>query len=223
MYFFYSSADIVIVQTTSMKQTLLAEVNSAKKWNLLVLNNPIEMQKMDYNGAQEPALKINQPYFMAAGRLIPEKGFDLLIKAFISIPDPYQLYIAGSGPCESELQSLIETNQMQHRIHLCGQVENPIPLFKNAFACIISSRIEGFPNTLLQMMSQCGRVASTICTDEISSIPTIYTCPTHSEKELQDALQQLIQIDAELAMQKHKQQRLYLQSYHTFDHYFQLL
>jgi glycosyltransferase involved in cell wall biosynthesis len=53
----------------------------------------------------------------------------------------------------------------------------------------VSSRIEGFPNVLLQMMSQSNNVVSTKCAGEISNIEGIFTCETNDADALKTAME----------------------------------
>jgi glycosyltransferase involved in cell wall biosynthesis len=82
------------------------------------------------------------PYFAAAGRLVPEKGFQDLIKAARGFPD-YEFHIAGGGPAESSLRRQAHGNP---RIHLKGilPAHHVIKLFTGARAVVVPSL---FPET----------------------------------------------------------------------------
>ena len=69
-----------------------------------------------------------------------------------------------------------------------GYVQNVYAYFERAEACVLSSRIEGFPNVLLQMMSQNNSIVATLCAGEISKIPNIYTCPVENVEKLKDSI-----------------------------------
>ncbi len=224
LYKTYHVADYIILQTNSMKEALIQTIKNSNNWNLKVINNPLNIDSIDKKSTELNEFQLpNSPYIVAAGRLIYEKGFDILIRAFAGIDTSFHLFILGSGSVESELVFLIEELGLQQRVHLAGFIQNPIPYFKNAFACVMSSRIEGFPNTLLQMMTQCGRIVSTTCTSEIASIPIIITCKNNSVDDLKNALSNVIQIDEYSCIENQKKQRFYIVSNHTFDLYFKLL
>ena len=59
--------------------------------------------------------------FFSGGRMIPEKGFDLLLRAFARIPnkEQYRLIITGGGPVEKDLHAL------SHELGLDGLVSFP--------------------------------------------------------------------------------------------------
>ena len=83
----------------------------------------------------------------------------------------------------------IETLGLQNRVILYGFAKNVYPIFKKAKLCVVSSRIEGFPNVLLQMMSQNNAIVSTLCAGEIANIKGIFTCENNDVASLKDAME----------------------------------
>lgn len=112
------------------------------------------------------------------GRFIPEKGFDVLINAYYKYYNEnfLPLYIYGEGPELDNLTYLIKKYNLNQKIFLRKFVTNPYSIIKNAKGCIISSRIEGFPNILNEMIYLNNNILSTICVPEISNIDFIFTC-----------------------------------------------
>lgn len=191
----YSGASIIVCQSEVMKEKLLLSFPRLKN-KVKVLHNPINLSEANELGNMPPAMPIDisTPFIVSAGRLIDVKGFDLLIKAFgeISSNDKnLQLIIFGEGVMRKELELLVEELQLKSKVLLPGHCKNIYPYFKLARLCIVSSRIEGFPNVLLQMMSQNGNVISSTCAGGIEDIPGLPTFPPEDlvalkEKTLQN-------------------------------------
>ena len=84
---------------------------------------------------------------------------------------------------------------LEERVKLHGYVENPIPFFKKSKVCIVSSLIEGFPNVLLQMMSQNERVVSTICAGGIDEIDGLLTCSPNDARSLAEKVDKAMKLE----------------------------
>ena len=93
---------------------------------------------------------------VAMGRLVPQKGFDLLLSAFAAVhfrsPD-IQLTILGEGPERPALEGQISALNLSLEVRLCGIVENPSEILCRSDVFVLSSRFEGFPNVLLEALA----------------------------------------------------------------------
>ena len=97
-------------------------------------------------------------WIVAAGRLAPQKGFDLLIDAFSQIAErhpQWSLKILGEGPSRAALKQLIVSKRLADRVILAGWQNDPASVLRQAEIFVLSSRFEGFPNALLEAMA-CG-------------------------------------------------------------------
>lgn len=186
----YSSIDLLICQTDFMKKQLTEALPSlAATINIQVIGNPINLVNIQTD--QFDCEYKKEDYIVSAGRLIELKGFDLLIQSFALIKDRFpnlKLFILGEGAERQGLESLAVKLGVQDRVRLVGFQNNVYPFFKNAKICVVSSRIEGFPNVLLQMMSQNDNIVSTLCAGGIDQIPSIYTCRPNDIETLTDKI-----------------------------------
>jgi glycosyltransferase involved in cell wall biosynthesis len=92
------------------------------------------------------------------GRLVPAKGFDLLIAAFARVAGPrpdWSLTILGEGRERPRLAALAARLGVADRVAMPGRVANPADHLVEGHAFALSSRFEGFPNALLEAMA-CG-------------------------------------------------------------------
>jgi len=65
-----------------------------------------------------------------AGRLVPEKGVDLLIRAVAGLPGSWQLAIAGDGPEKDALVNLSKRSSVQDQVFFDGQIPfGQVPAF----------------------------------------------------------------------------------------------
>ena len=93
---------------------------------------------------------------VGAGRLLPVKGFDILLAA-MAMPAAARarLIIAGEGELGGELGEQIATLGLEHRVELSGSLgkEALRDLFRRAGVFVLSSRREGMPLALLEAMA----------------------------------------------------------------------
>jgi glycosyltransferase involved in cell wall biosynthesis len=154
----YPWADIIVAQNNQVKQWL---INIFVETKVIVIPNPITCEYGDadckyLNEITEK--KENTRSIVAIGRLSFEKGFDLLINAFAKIAllnSGWQLIIFGEGDERHALERLICKLNLNERVYLPGRVSNPMRFLKQAELFVMSSRFEGFPNSLLEAMA-CG-------------------------------------------------------------------
>jgi len=186
----YGQVDLLICQTEKMKHQLLTGLPSMqKKTKIRVMHNPINLEKIEKLARDSADVNLPSKYLVSAGRLIPEKGFDLLIRSLANLNQKdLHLIILGEGPHKEKLIELSGELNVNRQVIFKGFVDNVYPYFKNAACCVVSSRIEGFPNVLLQMMSQNPNVVSTLCAGGIENIPGIYTAQTNKVKSLEKAI-----------------------------------
>lgn len=103
---------------------------------------------------------------LAVGRLCDQKGFDLLIECFRSlvlVHPNWRLDIVGEGPCRAHLLEQIHSSGMRDCVSLLGHAGNVAQWYGNADLYVMSSRFEGFPNTLVEAMSHGLPVVSFDC------------------------------------------------------------
>jgi glycosyltransferase involved in cell wall biosynthesis len=105
------------------------------------------------------------PIMLAVGRLVPQKDYPTLLRAFAEVRKKRdaQLIILGEGPERGELMELADTLGIAHRLSLPGFVADPFNYMRAASVFVLSSRVEGFGNVLAEALA-CGTpVLSTDC------------------------------------------------------------
>jgi glycosyltransferase involved in cell wall biosynthesis len=63
-------------------------------------------------------------YMLAVSRLERVKRLDLAIDAFVHVPPPLRLVIAGEGSVRAELEARIERHSLRDRVQLVGRVDD---------------------------------------------------------------------------------------------------
>ena len=89
------------------------------------------------------------PLVLALGRLHPNKGFDVLLHALAALPDVV-LWLAGSGPLDSELRALVARLGIAARVRLLGWRGDVAALLAAADVVVCPSRHEPLGNVVIE-------------------------------------------------------------------------
>jgi glycosyltransferase involved in cell wall biosynthesis len=89
-----------------------------------------------------------------AGRLIPHKGLDLLLRA-LSLLDRagWHCLIVGDGPSRAELERQARALALEDRVRFLGFRADRLALLKRLDLCVLPSYIEGMPRLLLEALA----------------------------------------------------------------------
>ncbi|MEM9507885.1 MAG: glycosyltransferase family 4 protein [Cyanobacteria bacterium P01_E01_bin.35] len=196
--------NLVVANSHAVKDSLVAQ--------------GIKPVKVIWNGIpicpSRPLLQ-TPPTVVFAGRLVWEKGVDILIKAFAQvkqkIPDG-QLLIAGKGEAEASLKSLIEQLGLQNQVTLLGHLSRPLleEKLSHAWVQVVPSRwVEPFGIVAIESMM---RGTAVIATDAgglreiVCHQQTGLLIPSEDVTALANSLEQILS-DRHLAEQMGKQGR----------------
>lgn len=119
----------------------------------------------------------DQHLWLAVGRLVPVKGFDILLEAMAKVPSGH-LLIAGEGPDTKALNTLCRDLTLQQRVTFLGHRSDVGPLMAACDAVVISSRREGFSYVFCEAVMQATPVISTDVPIPNEMLPPSLICPT---------------------------------------------
>jgi glycosyltransferase involved in cell wall biosynthesis len=120
---------------------------------IVTIPNPVDFDVILAKAEEPPALKLEAPYILAAGRLTSTKDFDLLIRAYAASGVAPNLVIAGEGELREQLMTTARECGVEGRVLMPGFIANPYPLMRHAQMYVLSSKSEGFPNALVESMA----------------------------------------------------------------------
>jgi glycosyltransferase involved in cell wall biosynthesis len=148
----YPLADALVVQTAVAAQSFRERLRHRPP--LQVIHNPLpkELGASPVRARQE----CSGGCVVAMGRLTSQKGYVQLIEAFqgaLGEAPSWRLEIWGEGPLRPELQLLIDRLHLGDRVRLCGITSEPWAVLAAAQIFVLSSKYEGFPNTMLEAMA----------------------------------------------------------------------
>jgi glycosyltransferase involved in cell wall biosynthesis len=154
---FYGRFDRVICQSRDMRDDLVA-AHGLDVGRTVVIHNPVDRGRIvaALGASGSAAAPSHLLSVAAAGRLVDQKGFDLLLDALaLAKRRDMQLTILGDGPLGAELSARAEARGIADRVRFAGFLRNPYPTVAAADLFVLSSRYEGFPNVVLEALA-CG-------------------------------------------------------------------
>jgi len=166
---YYPRADTVICSSNMMMGEMAGAIGVGRS-RLHLLPNPLDAAALRAEAAFVPARVGQAPYFIAAGRLTRQKGFDRLIDLFAGLSGNSSLTILGDGPERAALQESCDQHDLGQRVTLPGFCDKPWPHYAAADAFLMPSRWEGMPNAALEALA-CG--TPVIATPESGAIAEI--------------------------------------------------
>jgi len=142
-----------------------AEVFGVPQSRVLSIPNPRQSREVSQQVAAEHEALFDAPVVMGVGRLVPQKGFETLLRAFADVARPRALHlvILGEGPERSPLLEQASELGIADRVFLPGFVPNPQAYLQRARVFALSSRNEGFPGALIEAMEAGAAIVSTDC------------------------------------------------------------
>ena len=165
---FYPWADHIVAVSRGVADDL-AEVANLPKDRITVIYNPLvsdALTKKAKEPPDHPWFEADQaPVILGTGRLILQKDFPTLIKAFAKVRNTHRanLVILGEGTERMRLQRLVEVLGLCEYVSMPGFVGNPLAYMARAAVVVLPSAWEGFPAVLVEAMA-CGTpVVSTDC------------------------------------------------------------
>jgi len=133
-----------------------------------------EKARVAYNGIDlPPALptRVHRGSLFASGRMIPNKGFDVLLRAKAENRGQWRLVLMGDGPERSALESLARTIGLNGDVVFCGNQPRSQVLSSIAEAdlVVVPSRKDSFGMAALEAMAYGKPVVAT----RVSGLPEV--------------------------------------------------
>ena len=180
LYSFYGNVDLVICQTNYMRKRFLAEVSSVDKFRVIQLSNPLNLKYIVSKVGQEKAPDIestdNLTTIVQVGRLVDIKNHVLSLNALklVAAKRKVKLLIVGDGPMKGALKELVDELKLTSSVTFVGQTSNPYSYMAIADIGILSSKKEGFPNVIIEMMAAgTKQIISSDCCDGLHDLPSV--------------------------------------------------
>lgn len=166
---------------------------------LEVISNGVDMERFRPGAGNPPAdLPVNGPVVVSVGRMVPAKGYDVLLDAWQDIVERSPqgtLVLLGDGPLRRDLEQEVARRGLTGRVVFTG-LRRDIPVWlAHAHAYVSSSLTEGMSNALLEAIASGLPVVATRvggAEDVVTQGENGFLVAPGSARELSQALEQLL-------------------------------
>lgn len=155
----YARAAKVVAVSHRVAQDLVDTLGVDQR-RIVAIPNPLDLMRLRGLAQQTP----DHPWFTQAmpvvlgvGRLVPQKGFAMLLDAaaLVSQQLAVRVVILGEGPQRAALLDQAARLGLAEAVSLPGFVANPYACMARAGVMVLPSHYEGLPNCLLEALA-CG-------------------------------------------------------------------
>lgn len=165
--FFYNKAAKTIVMTEYAKQDMVKHYG-IKRENIWILPNPFKSGEYETNSLRETEWEYGDKVFVSIARLHEVKQIQHLIRAFSIVARVHgeaKLLLIGSGERKETayLNMLTKRMQLEGQVFFLGQQKEIAYYLKNSRAFVLTSKTEGFPNSMLEALAYGVPVISVDC------------------------------------------------------------
>ncbi len=162
----YPHADRIVAVSRGVADDL-ATSTGLRRDSIDVIYNPVVFDRIAAAGTapvDHPWLVDKTgPVVLGIGRLVDQKDFSTLIRAFARLPAQCRLVILGEGERRPVLEGLARDLGVADRVALPGFVDNPYPALRAADCFVLSSRWEGLPTVLIEALAFDTPIVATDC------------------------------------------------------------
>ena len=149
-----------------MAASLVVQTEPIARWAEEQFRMPVHILPNPVSRLSSEVDRHSTKRIIAVGRLVRQKGFDLLIDSFAKIaarhPD-WKLEIYGEGSERLALEAQVERRGCVERIGLPGIHTDIGEVYADAGLFVLPSRFEGYPNALVEALAAGCPVIATNC------------------------------------------------------------
>jgi glycosyltransferase involved in cell wall biosynthesis len=151
-----------VAVSNGLRQNLLVAFR-APAANTVTIYNPASPEPFPAS-LDAAALAAREPLVVAIGRLVPDKDFVTLLRAFARLANPEaRLIILGEGPERARLEGEVRARGLESRVTMPGFVSDPGEVLADASCFVISSRLESFSLVCVEALAHGLPVVTTDC------------------------------------------------------------
>jgi len=176
----YRRADHVIAVSAGLQESLASDYRVDPR-RISVINNPVDVSAIRSSGEAAPPIDVQPGDVVMLARLEAQKNLHIAVRAFAASQVEGRLVILGEGSLRTDLRALGHACGLGDRLVMPGHVSNPFAVLARASAFMLTSRHEGFCNSLVEAMALGVPVLASDCRFSPAEILDVNRAPGRGE------------------------------------------
>lgn len=215
-------SDNIIVISEHIRKMIQQKYPKCK--NISLIHNGVKLTCSSVSEDYINSLGLeSSKYVLAVGRLVEEKGFDLLINAFKKMNCKYKLVIAGDADHEDHYSRYLKDLALKNGVIMTGfiQKDQLAQLYHHCKLFVLPSFHEGLPISLLEAMNcKCDVLVSDIPANLEVGLPNYDYFKCGSEEELSEKISKKLNMkihNISYNMKKYDWKEIAIQTKNVYD------
>lgn len=161
------AADRVVCAAETVRRDLIDNFGG-EPTKLVTIPNPLDLERVTAAAGEEadhPWLDDGLPLIVSAGRFFPQKGYDVLARAFVRVAatTSARMLLVGDGPERARISDILVRGGVADRVAFVGYQENPFRYVGRGTVFALPSHAEGFGYVLAEALALGIPAVSTDC------------------------------------------------------------
>lgn len=193
---YYRHVDMLVPPTDDQKRYLISKgIPESRITRIDHFSNIIPVEDV--------AVSANPTKFIAFGRFVKKKGFDVLLKAFkellVTTDEDIRLILGGDGPEKNNLEQITEDLGIEERVSFPGWIDDIESFLKQGELFVLPSLDEPFGIVVLEAMAMGLPIITTETKGplEILSAETAVFAATNNVASLADAMEKALNSESQ--------------------------
>lgn len=148
---FESETTKIVCNSNLVRNEIQRFYPKAHPQNIFVIHNGVEWQELEKPFRERRTTPF--PHILFVGHEWQRKGLDRLLEALKFVKEPFFLTALGKERAPQKFSALVQKYELEGKVKLISQPQNPIPFYQEASIMVIPSRYDPFANVTLEALA----------------------------------------------------------------------
>ncbi len=142
-----------IVSISDITTQSICDLYPSFKEKIVEIYNGLDIDAVRKKAEEKADVNLERESIIYIGRLEERKDPERLYSIFSKLhlmDKKYHLYFLGYGSLKDKIEDMSRQEGFESYVHFLGYLQNPFPVIRQARVCVMTSKEEGFPMSLME-------------------------------------------------------------------------